>query len=395
MRLTFFINSDLRIGRGVENTLFKLLRYKPNNIEITIIENTRTDNNPLILSNSEVNEFTKNCRIIRINSQLETGKKDNNSKIGILYRDLIASRAVYSLKHTPKETLEKVKDTDIVYLFYNQFAIFFSDTNVPVIGSEHTFNFSWVKTNRNKNIFYKIYHNLMYKKYYKNISYFHLFAGNTDKLNDLRQYFNFKLKKTVVLPSGVDPSLFYPDYNVANKKIKFLFVAALQAGKGLDLLLPLIDRIDSNNIEFHIAGGGELADKIKANKRIIYHGILSDTDLAKLYRKCDVFIYPSHADTFSLVTLQALSSGLYVMCSDSLKGIFDDFENKYLEYLPLDIEKWYSRVNEIIHNKNIIKHDKKDEYDFVINNYDWEIISKKFYDYMIKFYNNWNEKNNA
>ena len=305
MRLTFFVNADLRVGRGVENTLFKLLKYKPKNIEITIIEITRTDNNPLILSNSEVNELTKNCKIIRVTSKFETLKKDNNSKIGILYRDLMANRTVYSLKHTPQTTLEEMKDTDIVYLFNNQLAIFFSDTNVPVIGSEHTFDFSWIKTTRNQNRFYKIYHKLMYKKFYTNISFFHLFAGGEDKLNDLKQYFNYELKETAVLPSGVDTSLFYPDYNANNKKIKFLFVASLIEEKGLDLLLPLIDRIDNNGVEFHIAGGGELADKIKANKRIIYHGILSNIDLGRLYRECDIFIYPSHADTFSLVTLQA------------------------------------------------------------------------------------------
>ena len=395
MRLTFFMLADLRIGRGTENSLFQLLKYKPNNIDITIIEPTETENNPLILSNSEVNELTKNCRIIRINSKMETLNNRKDSKIVMFYRGLKANRALYSLKHTDKKTLDEIKDTDMVYLFYNQFAIFFSDTNVPVVGSDHTFGYIQVRISRHKDIFHKIYYYLMYKKYYKNISFFHLFAAGEDTLNDLKQYFHFKLKEIMVLPSGFDASFFYPDYNVNNKKIKFLFVASLQAAKGLDILLPLIDRIDNNNIEFHIAGGGELADEIKANKRIKYHGVLSDIDLARLYRECDVFIYPSHADTFSLVTLQALSSGLYVMCSDYLKGIFDDFENKYLEYLPLDIEKWYSRVNEIINNSSIIKHDKKEEYAFVEHNYDWKNISKKFYDSIIKFYNESIEKNNA
>ena len=397
MKLTFFMLSDLRVGRGTENVLFNLLKYKPNNIDITIIEPTETKNNPLILSNSEVNELTKNCKIIKINSKSETFQKDNNSKIGILYRELIAKPVLSTLKHTPTKTLDRIKDTDIVYLFYNQFSIFFSDTNIPVVGSEHTYAFSKVKTDNNKikNMFYRIYYNLIYKTYYRNISFLHLFTNWETTLVGLKQLFNFKPKEIIVLPNGIDTSFFYPDYTVNNKKIKFLFVAGLEAEKGLDLLLPLIDRMDNNDIEFHIAGGGTLADKIKVNKKIIYHGILSDMDLAKLYRECDVFIYPTHADTFSLVTLQALSSGLYVMCSDFLKGIFDNFENKYLEYLPLDIEKWRSRINAIINDNSIIKHDKKEEYEFVENNYDWKIISKKFYDYMIKFYNEWNKKNNA
>ena len=395
MRLTFFMLADLRVSRGVENVLFKLLKYTPNNIDITIIEPTETENNPLILSNSEVNKLTRNCRIIRINSKMEILNHGKDNKLVMFYRGLMANRASYSLKHTNKKTLDEIKDTDIVYLFYNKFAIFFSDTNLPVVGSDHTFGYNEVKNIKNKNIFYKTYYNLSYKKFYRNISFFHLFTAREDTLADLKQDFNFKLKEVMVLPNGVDTSFFYPDYDVNNKKIKFLFVAALQAGKGLDLLLPLIDRIDSNDVEFHIAGGGKLADKIKANKKIVYHGILSDIDLAKLYRECDVFIYPTHADVFPLVALQALSSGLYVMCSDYLKGNFDDFENKSLEYLPLDIEKWYSRVNEIINDNGIIKHDKKEQYAFVENNYDWKIISKKFYDYMIKFYNERNEKNNA
>jgi glycosyltransferase involved in cell wall biosynthesis len=386
---------DLRVNRGTENVLFNLLKYKPSNIEITIIERAVEGKNPLILSNSEVRELTKECKIIRINSKLDTLQKNNTSKVGISLINLIVRPELYALKHTPKTTLNKIKDTDIAYLFGNSSAVFFCDTNIPVVGSEHLYAFSTVLTNRMKNTFNKIYYNLIYKIYYKNISFIHLFTDREDELNALKQYFNFKLKEIMVLPNGVDTSFFYPDYNVNNEKIKFLFVASLQPAKGLDLLLPLIDRIDNNNIEFHIAGSGELADKIKDNKRIIYHSVLSDSDLARLYRECDVFIYPSHADTFSLVTLQALSSGLYVMCSDYLKGIFDDFENKSLEYLPLDIEKWYGRVKEIINNSNIIKHNKKEEYVYVQNNYDWKIISKKFYDYMIKFYNYWNEKNNV
>ena len=394
MRLTFFMLTDLRVNRGTENVLFKLLKYKPKNIDITIIEPTEIGNNPLILSNSEVNELTRNCKIIRINSKFKTLKTNNMSKVSILYRELISKPTVYILKHTPKETLDEVKNTDMVYLFYNEFAVFFSNMNIPVVGSEHTYSFSRAIIDQNKSIFYKIYNNLIYTIYYKkNISFLHLFTNREDMGDNLKK--NLNLKEIMVLPNGVDTSLFYPDYNVNNKKIKFLFVASLVAEKGLDLLLPLIDRINSNDIEFHIAGGGKLADKVKANKRIVYHGVLSDMDLARLYRECDVFIYPSHADTFALVALQALSSGLYVMCSDYLKGNFDDFENKSLEYLPLDIEKWYSRVNEIINDSRIIKHDKKEQYAFVENNYDWKVISKKFYDYMIKFYNYGNEENNA
>ncbi len=379
MKLTFFMPTDLRVGRGTENVLFNLLKYKPDNIDVTIISTDYAGKNSFILSDLEVNELTKNCKIIKINKVTLKVKKLN--KITRLYRDLIYRPTIKTLKSIPENKLNEIKDTDIVYLFFNEYSIFFYDMNIPVIGSNHTAGLETEIYKEKNTLYYRLYYKLLYKLYLKNINGFHVFPYNSDVLPKMNLRYN------MVLPVGVNTSLFYPDYNINNKKIKFLFVAALIYEKGLDILLPLIDRIDNDNVEFHIAGGGLLSNEIKNNKRIIYHGILNDDELSKLYRQCDIFIYPSHSNTFSLVTLQALSSGLYALCPDYLRGNFDYFENKYLEYLPLNIDIWYNKINEIINNRDIIKHDKKEEYNYVKNNYDWSIISEKFYDYMVNFYN--------
>ncbi len=128
-------------------------------------------------------------------------------------------------------------------------------------------------------------------------------------------------------------------------------------------------------------------------KFVNYHGRLDNENLAQLYRECDIFVYPSHSDTYSLVTLQALSSGMYVLAGDFFKGIFDDF-SKYLEYLPMNIDAFYNRINEIIKDRKIIEHNKQEEYQYVKSNYDWSIIANKFYDNMKNIYNEfYNEKN--
>ncbi len=371
--------ANLRVGRGTENFLFNSLKYKPDNIDVTIITTDDTDRNPLILSENEINKLTKDSKIIKINTKALNAKKIN--KISSVYMDIIYKPVIRTLKSINKNVLKEIRNTDLVYLFYNKYASFFYDLDIPIIGTNHTASNLELSTNEDKNTFFnRIYYKFLYNIYFKNINGFHVFPYKSSLLPELN------LKYNMVLPLGIDTSLFYPDYNVNNKKLKFLFVASLSDSKGLDILLPLIDKINNDNIEFHIAGGGPLANNIKNNKKIIYHGILNDNDLAKLYRECDIFIYPSRYDTFSLVTLQALSSGLYVLCSDYIKGNFDDFNNKYLEYLPLNIDIWYKRVVEIINNRNIIDHNKIEEYNYVKNNYDWKIISKKFYEYMIQFY---------
>ena len=153
-----------------------------------------------------------------------------------------------------------------------------------------------------------------------------------------------------------------------------------------NFIYPVIKQFDNEDrLEFHIAGTGPAEEELKEIKSITFHGRLSNKDLGKLYRECDVFIYPSHNDTYSLVILQALSSGLYVLAGDFFKGIFDDF-GKYLEYVPMNVESFYKRINEIINDRKTIEHDKQEEYEYVRNNYDWSIIAKKFYDNMENIY---------
>jgi|GEM_PF-2797527 len=385
MKLTFVTFTDLRVGRGTETVVFNLLKYKPAGIEATIISTDDPGNNPLILSDANVTALIQDSKQIKI--QKKSFKTKEFTKISRAYRDLIYKPAIRTLKSIPKPVLNEIRDTEIVYLLYNEYAVFFNDMNIPIIGSNHTSGLELSVYEENNTFFYRIYFKLLHHIYFKNINGYHVFPYKSQLLQKSKLMQRLNLKYNMVLAPGIDCSLYYPDYTVKNTKLKFLFVASLSGGKGLDMLLPLIEKINNSRVEFHIAGGGPLADEIRNNKKIIYHGILSNSELSKLYRECDVFIYASHSDTFSLVTLQALSSGLYIICSDYLKGNFDDFENKYLEYLPLDIEKWYSRVNEIINNSSIIQHDKNEEYRYVKDNYDWPVISKKFYDYMIKFYN--------
>lgn len=61
--------------------------------------------------------------------------------------------------------------------------------------------------------------------------------------------------------------------------------------------------------------------------------VISQTDLAETYRSADIFVYPTRSDVYPTVVLEALSSGLFVIASDMLTGIFDNYQKKgFLEY---------------------------------------------------------------
>lgn len=361
--------ATLETGRGTENVALNLIRYKPEDMDIVIIEPNFSDGKRI--SKEEINTVLTNVKVIKVDLHIAKG----STKLEFLFNLFIRRAILRDLKEIQKTKVYKeIRDTDIVYLFYNLYSVFFSNLDIPIIGSQHTDSLKIFEIHNNRNFLYNFYHILVRKLYYKNINGLHVFPNKRHLLN------NQKLKYKMELPIGVDTSLYCPNYNSKNKRIKFLFNAALTRPKGLDLLLPLIDRLKWNpDIEFHVAGTGELEETIGMNPNIIYHGVPSNLELARLYGDSDIFIYPTRSDAYPAVILQALSSGLYVLCSDYLKGIFDDFEGKYLEYLPRNVNAFYNRIVEITKDINIIKHDKEEEYIYVKNNYDWQIISKRFY----------------
>lgn len=136
MKLTFVTFTDLKVGRGTETVIFNLLKYKPEGIDATIVYTDDPGNNPLILSDKNVKDLIKNSKQIKI--QKKSYKSKKFGKINRIYRDLIDKPAIRTLKSISKPVLEEIRDTDIAYLLYNEYAVFFNGMNIPVIGSNHT-----------------------------------------------------------------------------------------------------------------------------------------------------------------------------------------------------------------------------------------------------------------
>ena len=97
----------------------------------------------------------------------------------------------------------------------------------------------------------------------------------------------------------------------------------------------------SDLAELHIVGTGRLSPLVSKLKidGLIYHGSLFDKELQEMYRSCDVFVFPTEWDAQPTVVVEAVSSGLFTICSDYLKGVFDDFlDSGFLEYVKLSTE---------------------------------------------------------
>ena len=94
---------------------------------------------------------------------------------------------------------------------------------------------------------------------------------------------------------------------------KILFVAEkLTKGYLVDEILNHLDKMLTGEINLTVVGTGEIKDGYN-NININYAGYLAEDELVKEYQSTDIFIYPSAADVFGLVLIEAMACGLPIV----------------------------------------------------------------------------------
>lgn len=119
------------------------------------------------------------------------------------------------------------------------------------------------------------------------------------------------LKSVKIWSRGVDQELFHP----RPKTIKChrpigMYVGRISKEKNIEDFLSL-----KLNIAKIVVGDGPELPKLKRKyPDVTFTGPLFGEELAQMYCNADVFVFPSKSDTFGLVVLEALSSGVPVAC---------------------------------------------------------------------------------
>jgi glycosyltransferase involved in cell wall biosynthesis len=96
------------------------------------------------------------------------------------------------------------------------------------------------------------------------------------------------------------------------------FVSRLVAEKNIDLLIAVLQELELRGIRHRqlFVGEGPQRDKLAAAlPRAVFTGHLDGIELATAYASSDVFFFPSITETFGIVTLEAMASGLPTVCS--------------------------------------------------------------------------------
>ncbi len=120
-----------------------------------------------------------------------------------------------------------------------------------------------------------------------------------------------------LMPRGVDAELFHPAKRrrgAADKTRVLGFVGRLSVEKNIAGLVAVqeeLERMGVGDVTFKVVGhGGDEQWLRERLHRAEFTGVLRGEELAAAYADMDVFVFPSHTDTFGNVVLEAQASGV-------------------------------------------------------------------------------------
>ena len=120
-----------------------------------------------------------------------------------------------------------------------------------------------------------------------------------------------------LMPRGVDAQLFHPAKrrrDCEDRQTVLGFVGRLSVEKNVALLAQVQEELEQKGItdfRFMIVGHGSEEPWLRERlPRAEFTGVLKGEALSTAYANMDLFVFPSHTDTFGNVVLEALASGV-------------------------------------------------------------------------------------
>lgn len=153
----------------------------------------------------------------------------------------------------------------------------------------------------------------------------------TESRMEVKAREGIRRKKLEIIPNGVDLTRFTPMKKEKDTEAPYVFgyLGRLTVEKGVDVLLEafakLLKRakIDPSAVKLVIAGGGELESALKdraselgIQESVGFLGIFAEEDKVSIYNSFDALVFPSLAEGFGIVPIEAMSMELPVVASD-------------------------------------------------------------------------------
>lgn len=237
----------------------------------------------------------------------------------------------------------------------------------------------------------KIYNKIFINSIKKNCDYY--FA----KTSAAQQYLmnNSLNKNNHLLPVGLDFNKKFHGYKniegIKSFRSKFdyllLYVGRIEKRRNISFILDVLTASRTKKLGLLIVGEGPDVDnlvnkivKLKLSHQVLIIRGIPNSQLKQIYELADLFLLPSLYEPYGMVILESLYFGLPVIASKTA-GPLDIIKDKKLGVcLELNSQLWANHIKFFLEMKNHKNYRKN----YIISNYDWDKIAKRYLNIVFK-----------
>lgn len=216
----------------------------------------------------------------------------------------------------------------------------------------------------------------------------------TEELKAAADKFIQDSHKNIVIPNGMLMDDYKSGFNRNNEPVQVLFVGRMVEQKDPITFIRACKKINDLRIpaQFTMIGDGPLKLQVEKMtmqldiRNIEIMGQVSHYDVLKTYEKADVLIMPSREEAMSMVVLEAVSRGVYVIATtvsgttslieDNINGNLIEFGNS--EQVSLIFKDFYYNK----YRKNYQYPD--DMINKLFKRYSWDVVVNQYLDVLQK-----------
>ena len=161
-------------------------------------------------------------------------------------------------------------------------------------------------------------------------------------------------RKTHIIPNGIDNFWHQNTYNrditstekriQKDKELKCIYVGGIDRNKNIELSLKALMQMNANGWKCSLTSVGKIVDhsvyeQLSRYSFFVYVESKVKEELIHYYRNADIFIMPSHTETFGLVYAEAMSQGLPVIYTKG-QGFDGQFPDGEIGCAVRDTDPW-------------------------------------------------------
>lgn len=167
-----------------------------------------------------------------------------------------------------------------------------------------------------------------------------------DEFERGHSFLGIKNNKTMIVPNGIDLSEFKnlpPKENLRNKypmlkdKKIILFLSRLDWKKGLDVLAKAYGLLAKKRDDVFLVVVGDGTENFKNQvknwfkkegiyEKTLFTGMFTGREKLEAYTGSDIFVLPSHSESFGMVVVEAMSCGTPTIISDGV-GLYQEIND--------------------------------------------------------------------